>query len=177
MNYLLQNIDYIGEYGPFLLYIISFILLWNKKSMLFYYNIGIFLNIILNLVLKGIFQQPRPLDNKKQFNIMLKHAKHSIFKDDGIPFNIFGMPSGHIQMCSFSLVFIYLILKNMKIFFLYLIISLITFYQMYHNLYHSLSQLIVGALCGSLLGYVMFYFSREKLKGKIKEKPDDYGPL
>ena len=181
MIFLSQPIDYlvkfIGEYGPFMLFIVTIYLLWNTKHMFFYYTIGIFLNTILNLVLKGIFQQPRPLDNKKQFDTMIKHGKHLIFKDDGIPFNIFGMPSGHSQSCLFSSVFMFLVLKNVNLLLLYIVISLITFYYIIHNQYHSLLQIIVGGLCGSLFAYLIFYFSNQKLKGKIREKPDDNGPI
>ena len=42
----------IGGYGPFILFILSNYLLWDKHNLFFYYNIGIFVNAILNLILK-----------------------------------------------------------------------------------------------------------------------------
>jgi hypothetical protein len=58
-----------------------------------------------------------------------------------------------------------------------MVISLITFYHRIHCQYHSLLQIIVGALCGSLFAYLIFYLSTQKLKGKVREKPDDNGPI
>ena len=39
-----------GKYGPILLIILSWYLLWNNKNLFFYYNIGIFTNAIINII-------------------------------------------------------------------------------------------------------------------------------
>lgn len=57
-----------GEYGPVILIFISWYLLWNNHNLFFYYNVGIFVNAVLNLILKGIIQEPRPLFDNKRFN-------------------------------------------------------------------------------------------------------------
>jgi undecaprenyl-diphosphatase len=176
----LSNILYIlfkniGQYGPIILILFTVYLLQNKYTLLFYYIVGTFINTILNLLLKGIFKQPRPNEDTRVFELALKHSKHT-FKN-GIPFNIFGMPSGHAQYVFFSTAFIYFSLRNKKIFYFYLIISLITIFQRVFFEFHYVSQVIVGAIVGVLFAYYMFHLAQEKLKGKIREKKDDYGPI
>jgi membrane-associated phospholipid phosphatase len=165
-----------GEYGPVLLILVSWYLLWNNHNLFFYYNVGIFTNSVLNLILKGIIQEPRPLFDNKKIHLMKTNAKH-FFYHDGIPFNVFGMPSGHAQTAFFITVFIYLSLKKNNIFYLFLIYSLFICYQRVKEEYHSLPQVIVGAIVGSAFGYLVYQLAREKIKGRIREKPDDFGPV
>jgi len=134
---------------------------------------------MLNLILKGIFQQPRPLDDKDTFDTLVKHGKHFLFKESGIPFDIFGMPSYDLQSCMFSTIFICLVLQKTrtKLLLFYVVISIITLYQNVYYNYHTLFQTIVGGIIGSIFAYFIFYLSKEKIKGVLKEKPDDYGPI
>ncbi len=166
----------IGEYGPLLLIILSWYLLWDNKNMFFYYNIGLFANSIINTIMKGIIKEPRPLFDKKKMDLLTTRAK-DFFYQNGIPFNMFGMPSGHAQASFFSAVFIYLVLKHNNIFYLYLASALLTCYQRVSLDYHSISQVIVGATVGSSFAYFVYQLAREKIKGRIREKPDDFGPL
>ena len=165
----------IGGYGPLILIVLSVYLLWNKRNLLFYYIIGGFFNAILNLVLKGIFQQPRPSEDYDKFNLVLKNGQRFIFKN-GIPFDVFGMPSGHSQSSLFSAIFIFLSLKNLNILSVYLFISFIIMAQRVAFNHHTINQVIVGAIVGGLFGYSMFYMAQNKLMGVIREKIDDYGP-
>ena len=166
----------IGGYGPLILFILSNYLLWDKHNLFFYYNIGIFVNAILNLILKGIFQQPRPSEDTNKFNLALKYGKRFLFKD-GIPYDIFGMPSGHSQSSLFSSIFIYFSLKKLNILYLYLFISLITMAQRVSYNYHTVFQVIVGALVGAFFGYFVFSLAERKLTNYIIEKTYDYGPI
>jgi len=166
----------IGEFGPIILLIYSSYLLWNKANLYFYYNIGIFLNAILNLVLKGIIQQARPCEDIKLFNLALKNGRRFVFKD-GVPHDIFGMPSGHAEACLFSTIYVYLSLKNKNILYIYLILSLITMVQRVAYNQHTVLQVVVGAVVGLLFGYFVFYLSQQKLKGIIRTKPDDLAPF
>ena len=167
---------YIGGYGPLILLFFSLFLLWNKHNLFFYYSIGIFINAILNLIIKGILQQPRPSEDPKVFNLALKNGKHFIFKDY-IPHDIFGMPSGHTQSSFFSTIFVFLSLQNFKILYMYLAISCITMAQRVVYNYHTILQVFVGAIVGTLFGYYMYHLAQQKIKGKIREKPDDFGPI
>lgn len=175
ITFLSELFNKVGNYGPLILIFLSMYLLWNNDNLFFYYIIGTFSNAILNLVLKGIFQQPRPSEDIKQFNLALSHGKRFLFKD-GIPYDIFGMPSGHSEASIFSTVFIYLSLKKPNIMYFYLAISLITMAQRVVFKHHTILQVIVGAIVGGVFGYFVYTLAREKIKGHITEKRDDFGP-
>lgn len=165
-----------GGYAPILLIILSWYLLWEHSNLFFYYNVGLIMNAILNIILKGLIQEPRPLFDNKKITLMSKHTKEYFFQN-GIPFDIYGMPSGHAQMAFFTSTFIYLSLKHTNLLYLYLLISLFICYQRIKIQYHSISQIVVGAIVGSCFGYFSYQLAREKIKGRIKEKPDDDGPI
>jgi len=167
---------FVGKFAPLILLFYSLFLLWHKENLFFYYTIGIFMNAVLNLVLKGIIQQPRPIDDPKLFKLALIHVKPHVFKTS-IPFNIYGMPSGHAQSSLFSTVFIFLSLGDIKVLGFYLLLSLITISQRVVYKRHTPLQLLVGAIVGGLFGYTMFYLSQQKIKGEIREKPDDDAPI
>ena len=150
-----------GQYGPFILLFMSLYLLKNLNNYLFYFTFGYFLNILLNIVLKGLIQQPRPMDDEHLFNIAMNNGKRFIMHN-GMPFDIFGMPSGHSQSVMYSTCFIFLVLKNIKITIFYLLISIITFYQRVIEKYHTVFQVIIGNIVGGLI-----FIYNTKLKHKI----------
>jgi dolichyldiphosphatase len=165
-----------GEYGPLFLFILSWYLLWNNENLFFYYNIGIFSNTIINLFLKGIIQEPRPMFDSKKISLAKTNTR-DFFYQNGIPFDIFGMPSGHAQMAFFTTTFIYLSLKQTNLLYLCLIYSIFICYQRVKFDYHTLSQIAVGLVIGTVYGYFIYNLAREKIKGHIREKPDDFGPI
>jgi membrane-associated phospholipid phosphatase len=166
----------LGTFGPIILIVPSMYLLWNKKNLFFYYTSGVLIGNILNVVLKGLFQQPRPNIDQKSFDLALKNGKRLLFKD-GMPYYIFGMPSGHSQSTFFSTIFIYFALRKNNITYIYLAISLLTILQRVIYNHHTVLQVIVGALIGSAVGYLFYYLATENVKGLIREKLDDFGPL
>jgi membrane-associated phospholipid phosphatase len=165
-----------GKMAPLFLFVNSLYLLWHKDNLFYYYLYGVFLNSILNLVLKGIIKEPRPTEDPKLFNIALKHSIRFKFVD-GYPHDIFGMPSGHAQSTFFSTIFIYLALKDIKITIGYLIISLFTIYQRVLFKNHTVIQVIAGAIVGILFGGFIYYLARQKITGKLRFKKDDNGPI
>jgi membrane-associated phospholipid phosphatase len=172
-----MNIIYeIGNYGPIILNLYSCYLLWEKENLLAYYGIGSILNLLLNVILKGLLQQPRPSEDPKQFALALRHGERFIFRN-GIPYDIFGMPSGHAQSCFFSTVFVFLSIKKYNSLLVYLLISFVTIYQRVEYNYHTVWQVIIGAIIGVLFAYCMFFMLEQKLKGLIREKPDDDAPI
>ena len=168
--------DEFGSYGPVILLFLSMFLLWDNHNLFFYYTLGIFVNTILNLILKAIIQQPRPTEDVKKFNLALTNGKRFFFKD-GVPFNIFGMPSGHAQSALFSTVFIYLSLRQENLLYFYTLFSLLILSQRVAFNYHTILQVIVGAIVGACFAYIVYYLAREKIKGHITEKKDDDGPI
>jgi membrane-associated phospholipid phosphatase len=166
----------IGQYGPFILLFMSFYFLKNLNNYLFYFTFGYFLNILLNIVLKGLFKQPRPMDDERLFNIAIKNGKRFLMHN-GMPFDMFGMPSGHAQSVMYSTCFIFLVLKDIKITIFYLLISIITFYQRVIEKYHTVFQVFVGCIVGIFFAYFIYYLGNKKLIGNIRFKKDDFGPI
>ena len=172
-----MNILYeFGGHAPILLILLSWYLLWDHKNLFFYFNVGLFANAILNLILKGIIQEPRPMFDSKKIKLMTTHARDYFFQN-GIPFDVYGMPSGHAQAAFFMSIFMYLSLKHTNLLYLYLIFSLLICYQRVKFDYHSMSQVVVGSIVGSAFAYLVYQLAREKIKGKIREREDDYGPV
>lgn len=168
-----QTFNFIGGYGTLILFFISIKLLWTKSNFLAYYSYGFFLEIILNLILKGIFKQPRPLEDPELFKLAIKSENKFMFPN-GIPYNIFGMPSGHTSSAFYSGIFIYLSLKNLKIFIGYVLFSLLIVSHRLYFSYHTFIQTIVGAFVGLLFGSFMYYMATQKIMGKISDKLDDF---
>ena len=166
----------LGSYGPLLLIFLSWYLLWDHKNLFFYFNVGLFTNAVFNLILKGIIQEPRPMFDSKKIKLMTTHAKDYFFQN-GIPFDVYGMPSGHAQAAFFMSVFMYLSLKHTNLLYLYLFFSLLICYQRVKFDYHSMSQVVVGSIVGSSFAYLVYQLAREKIKGEIHEREDDYGPI
>ena len=174
---ILHNLFYeIGGYGNSILIVLSLYLLWDQNNLLFYYIVGNIINFTLNNVLKGIIQEPRPSFNSKEFNLALKNNKRFIYKD-GLPFDFFGMPSGHSSSVIFSTIFIYLSLRKTKWLYVYLIISAIVIYHRVYFNFHTISQVVAGVFVGAIVAYFIFQLAEKKMKGRIREKPDDYAPI
>jgi membrane-associated phospholipid phosphatase len=176
MEMLSELFNEVGTFGPIILIFPSLYLLRNKNNLFFYYIVGVFINNIFNLILKGFFQQPRPTIDQKSFDLSFKNGKRFLFKD-GMPYDIFGMPSGHAQATFFSTIFIYFALRKKNITYIYLAISLLTMLQRVMYNHHTVLQVIIGAAIGSTVGYLFYYLATENVKGFIREKLDDFGPI
>ena len=162
----------IGSYGPLILLLFSIFLLRNKSNLLFYYILFFGISVILNVVLKGLIQESRPCIDRETFQLMMKNKERYI-KKNGVPYDIFGMPSGHTQSVMFSTIFIFLSLKKTNILIFYLIISLITMWQRVNYNFHTIIQVIVGFIVGTVFAYFMFYMGKKNKTGIIREKRDD----
>jgi membrane-associated phospholipid phosphatase len=169
-------IDIFGTMGPAISAIISISILKNKTNYLVYYLFGLLSDNILNILLKGVFKQFRPDLNKyidpDELKIAL-HNKRRFIYVDGIPFDIYGMPSGHVQSCFYTMTFLFFTNKSYKQFILFLFISLITAYQRIEKKYHDLFQVVIGAFVGICTGYLFYYLSSRHIMGSLKVKPDD----
>ena len=176
----MENIDkiitHLGNFGPVILFVYGIYLLWNKSTLNYYYQVGFFISAILNVILKGILQCPRPSEDLKEFNLAIKNGHRFIFKN-GIPYDIFGMPSGHSQSVMFTVTYIFLTLKNLKISLVFLFVALLTMAERIVDNHHTFMQVVVGGLTGILYACLFYYFAQQSLTGKIKAKPDDNGPL
>lgn len=165
--------DYIGLHAPRILGIISIFLLRNKHNYLTIYIAGYILNYILNILLKLLLKEPRPKKTKRVLEI-------AIANDYGIDYEYeyqkFGMPSGHAQICAFSLAFITLVLNDPLISSIYFVITGLAFFQRYKYLDHSILQLIIGFCVGISVGYMFYLIGNRFIKGNIKMRADDCAP-
>ena len=166
----------VGYNGPNILIILSMFLLWDHNNIFFFYIIGIISDLILNIVLKSIIQQPRPCFDSKQLQLALKNNKRYIYKD-GIPYDLFGMPSGNTSCALFSTMYVYLALRKTNWLYVYLIMDAIIMSQMVISNDHSIYQVIVGVFVGIGLAFGLYQLAEKKMKGRIREKPDDFGPI
>lgn len=152
--------------------ILGLITLRNNLLLFFYFFIGICLSIISNTILKKIIKQPRPCINIHLFDVMLQNGEEYVCRNDQ-KYHIFGMPSGHSQICSYTFMFLTLFLKNLYVSVFYLLITLITIYQRVKYDHHTTIQVIIGAIIGCILGAIMYYISIKKIAGNLTEKEDD----
>jgi len=152
-------LDYTGFYGPYILFPISLYFLLSKQNYLKVFVIGYFLNAILNVILKYIIQQPRPNKDIHQFNLMKTNNK-------SIPFNWYGMPSGHSQMALYSTIYVYNATKNIYLLLFFSLMSIITIVQRVYYNKHTNAQCFVGGAIGSLVGYGFYIWTRDYLSNK-----------
>jgi membrane-associated phospholipid phosphatase len=175
---ILSNVSHIlfiiGNNGPFILFVFSIIFLKTKPNALYYYVVGFIINFILNIFLKGTIQQPRPKYDDDLFKLTLNYLKKH---ESIVPFDIYGMPSGHAQSVIYSTLFVYLVLKNTKITLFFVLISLITLIQRVEGLYHTIFQVIVGSFVGILVAYLFFCMYEQKMAGNLSLKKDDFAPF
>ena len=150
--------------------VVTLWLLRNKMNYLKFFFYGYVINIVVNSLLKWFIKEPRPVNDWKILQLGITHTKR-------IGFDKYGMPSGHAQSSLFSTMFIYLSFRKQNLLYAYLLMSLLTMIQRVVYKHHTILQVIMGAIVGCGFGYFVYFLAREKIKGHITEKADDYGPL
>ena len=169
--YMIEHIiDFIGFHGPSILFLASIIYLYVKNSYFTIYVIGFMFSGLINYILKGVFKQPRPIDDKHIFNLEKMYRSVLTFEN-------YGMPSAHTQAVFYTTTFTYLALENGVLLVGSLFISLLTIYQRVQSKQHFLSQTIVGAIIGGILGFGFYKYAKNQLQGPLKPKEEEYAPL
>jgi membrane-associated phospholipid phosphatase len=146
-------LKFLGDYSPYFFLIITSVSLMNNYDLLAVYLLGFIFNKPLNLFLeKFVFLRY----NKKM--LLTQTNSNDIQNND--------IPSGHFQSMSYSFIFYILSHKNINpfIIFLYLFISLCTFYNCIKFKYHTIIDIISGIIFGFLFGYSYVNFSKLILK-------------
>ena len=162
---------------PIILLLISCYLLSSKKNLLIIFIMGYIFNLIFNLILKGIIQQPRPNENSRLFNLELLNIKRCDNKLKRIGYDRYGMPSGHAQLFFYISSFMAFALKNINISIFYFGISLLTIRQRVIFLQHTILQVFIGSGIGILMGYLFYKYGDKLITGIIRRKIDDNGPI
>lgn len=140
--------DFIGYYGPIILFIVNVIFIWKKTVYLNVYLIGFLVNIYLNKLLKVLFREPRP-----------PLSKPFTTTDNFDNEEKYGMPSGHAQAAFFSITYLYLCLRSTYLLVATLFTGLIILYQRWKFNNHYISQLIAGSLIGSGFAICLYYLT------------------
>lgn len=173
---MIKVLDFIGEFGPVILFVITLFLLRFKTNLLAYYCVGMLLKAIINALLKVIIQQPRPMEDPQLFNSILQYNRSHRFYYQ-MPYDKYGMPSGHASSVFYSTMFVHLAFRDIHTTLTYLLVSLLTMFQRVNNLYHSIPQVIAGAFVGILVGWGTFYMATQHKMGSLQRKKDDFAPM
>lgn len=141
-----QTLDLIGFFGPLILLITNIYNLWTQKLYLIGYFIFLLINSAVNKSLKSVFKEPRPYDGINIINAEIQHGA-----------DVYGMPSGHAQSVSFSLIYLYLVQKSNWLLILNTVILLLTVIQRWNYRKHTIEQLLIGTMVGIICGISSYY--------------------
>jgi membrane-associated phospholipid phosphatase len=139
----------LGYYGPLILIVMNIYALWDQFFWICAYLVFIVINMYLNKALKLIIKEPRP-ENWKRFVSMEKLENEEQY----------GMPSGHAQSVTFSLIYCFLITHSFEYLYVMLFIAVLTLYQRYSNRNHTALQLLIGSIIGCIFAYIVVYILR-----------------
>lgn len=171
------SLHLLGRLVPLIMLLGGLFLLRNKDVLFKYFIWGYFFNCLLNLVLKALFQQPRPMHNAEVLKSMsdynILHHRTIYY----IPFQTYGMPSGHSQTALYATCFLTLALHDNKVTILFALLTLVTMIQRVQGYFHTCWQVVVGSVIGLLFGFFVYYMASQQLMGKLVAKADDYAPF
>ena len=142
-----QLVDQFAFNGPFIISIIVLYFLRNNSYYLYAFILGSCANVFLNKILKLFFKQDRP-----DGAVISALEPQSFYTGE----EQYGMPSGHMQIAAFALVYYYLMKRNWTITIILLLITILTFYQRFISRHHTVEQLFAGLTVGSVFAYVLF---------------------
>ena len=129
--------------GYYAIYILPFLtmnyifIVKDIKVLIYYINYWI-VNHIINTILKNFLKHPRP------------HNQINIVANDSI-YDPYGMPSGHVQHCHFTLSFIWTVCDIKFVICLHIISCLAALQRLQYNK-HTPYQILVGGIIGSVIG-------------------------
>ena len=161
MNLLHTAYGWTGVFGPYILIVVSCVLLLHHPVSLVVYLLGMALNAMINFMLKGMIRQARPKHEIPLFEFGMKDGKR--YQSDK-----YGMPSGHSQSIGFSFAYVGFILANPYITWAYAILSAITLSQRYVYRNHTIPQIGIGFMLGLVMGYT-FYRVNKKVETYLKK--------
>jgi len=139
-NYLEKIFINVGFNMPSIAFLLSFIYIFLKKGKIMLFIIFFFLCMIINTSLKLIIKEQRP-EKRDFYTPLLGHE--------------YGMPSGHAQLVTFSLFYLYLLYPNNPILlFIASLCTTITSYQRVYTKMHTKKQVYAGIGVGLLLAFI-----------------------
>ena len=148
MESFISIIDYVGYQGPSINSFLTFFSLLEKPPFLFMFMLGSILNYELNNILKNWIKEPRP-------NNPLPYIDDHLIKGA----QIYGMPSGHAQIISFTIVFMILTKRPAYLILFSFFIGMLTLIQRWKYRRHTIEQLFGGVCVGSFFVYFIFWIT------------------
>ena len=149
--------DYIGHYGPVILFGLTFYCLLHRIPYIIVFVFGSILNTFLNEFLKTFFREQRP-----------KGQIEFIDHDRLIGAHYYGLPSGHAQASFFALAFLFFAKGPIAFLYFMSFICILTLYQRWKYRRHSIKQLLVGAIVGTSFAWVLVYLTQYYLYGYLR---------
>ena len=110
-------------------------------------------NTICNKLLKATIQQPRPENSHTLYDF-----------EDYSGEERYGMPSGHAELSTFSVIYVYLVKQSKTWLTVGAFLILLTCVQRWRYQLHSIPQLIAGVCVGAALGILMHKLTKHILK-------------
>ena len=172
MEFVKRIFDVLGSNMPLLMILANIILLQKKTYYQYFFVVFVIINVLLNTFLKQCLKQPRPSIDDRTFQMMLKKSERFVRKH-GMPYDIFGMPSGHAQSTFFSTVYNYLVFRNVKMTAIFLFFCFLTMFQRVLFNHHTIGQVVAGAVVGIALAYLVFELAKKNIGGKFSPKKED----
>ena len=150
-------VDFVGYYGPVILFTLTFYFLIERAPYLIVFTFGSIASIFLNHILKSTFREPRP-QGQIQF----------IDHDHLTGVQQYGLPSGHAQAAFFALAFLFFSGGPQSALYLMFFICIMTLFQRWKFRRHTVKQLIIGSLIGTAFAYILVYVTQYYLYGSKK---------
>lgn len=159
-------IYYIGFNGPILNFVIVllYLIYYQKYTLILVFCGGFLINYIINGVLKEIIREPRPrptsyktpTELQNNYLLVISHFTNGMNNEIHNGSQKYGMPSGHAQLCFYSIAFLFAIISKRHHYWILIIstsVGILTIFQRLKFRHHTVNQLFAGSLVGTLMGY------------------------
>jgi membrane-associated phospholipid phosphatase len=151
-------IDNWGDNGHILMPVCASLCIFYMKKYFWGFWIFFGTNICINIMLKKIICQERPMRTTEDKN----------------SYDYYGMPSGHSQSVMYSFAYIVLLAnQNSLVYIFYFFLSLIVMYQRHKSKKHSIQQIVVGGVIGLCLGFLSYWMAKQYIvSSDLEPEPD-----
>lgn len=150
----------------FIMVMFATLIIFRRDFQTIFSVIGQLLCIGINLIIKHIIKQPRPIFHQK-------YTSDNNIGDISVVESEYGMPSNHSQfICHFATFYsLQLLLKcwSLPVFYrllysiMLILLAAITSYSRFQLEYHSVEQVLVGCFVGAISGFTWYIVSNSTM--------------
>jgi membrane-associated phospholipid phosphatase len=172
-------LDVVGGYGFVGMWLCVVSWLWNhdNRVSLYVFCVGTVLCVLLNVLLKVLFCIPRANLTAMQREAVRRGAWFVYLPPHGIPYDLYGFPSGHAQLAWSILTYAWFLSLPALVLGMLSVVTGLTCIQRYLGLHHTLSELVGGTVVGMCVGYAMYVCKLRYTRGKVTPKQNDWSWL